>query len=82
MRIAKLIKMSKVRYLQPRLEGRQTAIDTLVLLDNKFCSKCSYPLTPQAYEEIKAQEDIRFKAIELKYQQDMKVMREELLVHG
>jgi len=22
-------------------------------VDNKFCSKCSYPLTPQAYEEIK-----------------------------
>ncbi|MGB8936697.1 MAG: hypothetical protein WCC17_16510 [Candidatus Nitrosopolaris sp.] len=21
-------------------------------MDNKFCSKCSYPLTPQAYEEI------------------------------
>ena len=29
MRIAKLIKMSKVRYLQPRLEGRQTAIHTV-----------------------------------------------------
>lgn len=26
-------------------------------IDNKFCSKCSYPLTPQAYEEIKASED-------------------------
>jgi integrase/recombinase XerD len=22
-------------------------------IDNKFCSKCSYPLTPQTYEEIK-----------------------------
>jgi hypothetical protein len=32
-------------------------------VDNKFCSKCSYPLTPQAYEEIKAEEDEKFKAI-------------------
>ncbi len=47
-------------------------------VDNKFCSKCSYPLTPQAYEEIKAQEDVKFKAIEQKYEQDMKTMREEM----
>jgi integrase/recombinase XerD len=47
-------------------------------MDNKFCSKCSYPLTPQAYEEIKAQEDEKFKAIEQKYEQDMKAMREEM----
>jgi integrase/recombinase XerD len=47
-------------------------------VDNKFCSKCSYPLTPQAYEEIKAQEDVRFKAIELKYEQEMEVMREDI----
>src|SRR5215469_4453094 len=47
-------------------------------LDNKFCSKFSYPITPQAYEEIKAQEDVRFKAIEQKYEHDMKLMREEM----
>jgi integrase/recombinase XerD len=47
-------------------------------VDNKFCSKCSYPLTPQAYEEIKTQEDERFKAIEQKYEQDLKAVREEM----
>ena len=47
-------------------------------VDNKFCSKCSYPLTPQAYEEIKTQEDERFKAIEQKYEQDIKAVREEM----
>ena len=26
-------------------------------MENKFCSKCSYPLSPQAYEEIKASEE-------------------------
>jgi integrase/recombinase XerD len=30
----------------------------------KFCSKCSYPLTPQAYEEIKANEDSRINDLE------------------
>lgn len=47
-------------------------------VDNKFCSKCSYPLTPQAYGEIKAQEDVKFKAMEQKYEQDLKAMREEM----
>jgi integrase/recombinase XerD len=47
-------------------------------IDNKFCSKCSYPLTLQAYEEIKLQEDMKFKAIEQKYEKDMKAMREEM----
>jgi integrase/recombinase XerD len=35
-------------------------------------------LTPQAYEEIKAQEEVRFKAIEQKNEQDIKAMREEM----
>jgi integrase/recombinase XerD len=47
-------------------------------MDNKFCSKCSYPLTPRAYEEIKAEEDVKFKAMEQKYEQDMKMIREEM----
>ena len=47
-------------------------------MDNKFCSKCSYPLTLQAYEEIKAEEDEKFRTMERKYEQDMKAMREEM----
>jgi integrase/recombinase XerD len=47
-------------------------------VDYKFCSKCSYPLTPKAYEEIKAQEEVRFKATEQKNEQDIKAMREEM----
>jgi integrase/recombinase XerD len=45
--------------------------------DNKFCSKCSYPLTPKAYEE-KANEDFKLKVMEEKQKQDMKAMREEM----
>lgn len=47
-------------------------------IDNKYCSKCSYPLIPSAFEEIKAMEEIKLKSMEEKYQQDMKAMREEM----
>jgi integrase/recombinase XerD len=47
-------------------------------VDNKFCSKCSYPLTSQAYKEIKAQEDERFKAMEQKYT-DIALLKEAML---
>ncbi|MGC2572675.1 MAG: hypothetical protein WA364_14280 [Candidatus Nitrosopolaris sp.] len=43
-----------------------------------FCSKCSYPLTPQAYEEIKAEEDEKFKAIEQKYDTDIALLKEAM----
>ncbi len=33
-------------------------------IDIKFCSKCSYPLTPKAYEEIKENEDSRINDLE------------------
>jgi hypothetical protein len=47
-------------------------------VDNKFCSKCGYPLTPQAYEEIKVEEDEKFKAIEQKYDADIALLKEEM----
>jgi integrase/recombinase XerD len=33
-------------------------------IENKYCSKCSYPLKPESYEEIKASEDKRMKILE------------------
>jgi integrase/recombinase XerD len=44
-------------------------------VDNKFCSKCSYPLTPQAYEEKK---DAKFKAMEQKYDTDIALLKDEV----
>jgi integrase/recombinase XerD len=38
-------------------------------VDFKFCSKCSYPLIPEAYEEIKAEEDKKFQALRDKQEQ-------------
>jgi integrase/recombinase XerD len=36
-------------------------------IDNKFCSKCSYPLVPSAFDEIKAAEEIKFKVMEERF---------------
>jgi integrase/recombinase XerD len=36
-------------------------------IENKYCSKCSYPLVPSAFDEIKAVENMKFQAIEQKY---------------
>lgn len=35
-----------------------------IAFDNKYCSKCSYPLIPQAYDEIKEKEETRIKKLE------------------
>ena len=47
-------------------------------LDNKYCSKYSYPLVPSAFEEIKAAEDMKIRSLQEKYKQDIKDMREEM----
>ena len=47
-------------------------------LENKYCSKCSYPLKPEAYDDIKANEEVRIKKIEDKYENDMKKLKEEM----
>ena len=52
--------------------------DLVNAIDNKYCSKCSYPLTPQAFEEIKNDEEIRIKTLEKKYEKDIKSLKEEM----
>ena len=46
--------------------------------DVKFCSKCSYPLTPQAYDEIKEAENRNIQTLQQKYEQEMSAMREQI----
>lgn len=46
--------------------------------DNKYCSKCSYPLIPSAFEEIKAEEDMKFRALEERFN-DVQSMLEKLI---
>jgi integrase/recombinase XerD len=33
-------------------------------LENKYCSKCSYPLKPEAYDELKEKEEKRIDSLE------------------
>ena len=47
-------------------------------IESKYCSKCSYPLKPEAYDEIKGMEDKRIKSLEQKYENDMKTFREDM----
>ena len=50
-------------------------------IDNKYCSKCSYPLTTLAYEEIKIEEDKRIKLLEEKQQEkesEIQTMKEQI----
>jgi hypothetical protein len=47
-------------------------------MENKSCSKCSYPLVPSAFDEIKAAENMKFRAIEEKFN-NMQLMIEKLL---
>jgi len=47
-------------------------------MENKYCSKCSYPLIPSAFEEIKMAEEIKINSLKKKYECDIKQIREEL----
>ncbi len=52
-------------------------------IENKYCSECSYPLVPSAFEEIKILEEIKINQLEKKYEKDMKEFREQTqLVHS
>jgi integrase/recombinase XerD len=39
-------------------------------IENKYCSKCSYPLSPSAFDEIKETENMKINSIQEKYEQD------------
>jgi len=43
-------------------------------IDNKVCSKCAYPLSPEAYDEIKSLEDAKFKDLEDKHQEELCIL--------
>ncbi len=49
-------------------------------LENKYCSnpKCSYPLVPSAFEEIKAAEDMKIQTLNDRHDRDMRSMQEKI----
>ena len=55
--------------------GRCTLVNSI---ENKYCSKCSYPLVQSAFEEIKQAEDSRFQVLENKYHDELKAIKEEM----
>ena len=55
--------------LKTDITNQKTVIDCnrcelVNAIENKYCSKCSYPLKPEAYDEIKSAEDKRMKILE------------------
>jgi len=46
-------------------------------VDRKFCSNCGCPLTPSAFDEIKAVEDMKLRNLEQKYEQDIRSVRDK-----
>jgi len=52
--------------------------DLVNALENKYCSKCAYPLVPSAFEEIKMEEEIKFNELKAKHETDMKQMQNQL----
>jgi integrase/recombinase XerD len=51
--------------------------DLINMLENKYCSKCSYALKPEAFDEIKPSEEERIMKLEKKYKKDITDLRTE-----
>jgi integrase/recombinase XerD len=47
-------------------------------IENKYCSKCSYPLVPSAFDEIKEAENAKVQAMAEKYEQEIQNLKEEM----
>jgi hypothetical protein len=46
--------------------------------ENKYCSSCSYPLKPEAFDEIKSLEDEKINTLKQKNEQDMLILKQEM----
>lgn len=46
--------------------------------DNKYCSSCSYPLVPEAFDEIKRSEDEKIDRLRQEYDKNMLILKEEM----
>ena len=47
-------------------------------IESKYCSKCSYPLKPEAYDEIKREENRKIQELELRHKEEIQNIREEI----
>ncbi len=46
-------------------------------VENKYCSGCSYPLVPSAFDEIKLEEEQKLHKLEEKHDNEMKQLRDD-----
>jgi integrase/recombinase XerD len=66
-------------YLKPKPSVRDCPRCSLIkTLENKYCSKCSYPLVPDAFDEIKEAENSKLRVLEEKHLQQMKNLEEKM----
>ena len=52
--------------------------DLVNALENKYCSKCAYPLVSSAFEEIKMEEEIKFNELKAKHESDMCALKQDM----
>lgn len=52
--------------------------DTVNSLENKYCYQCSYPISPQAFDEIKEEENKKINDLEKKYLKDIEFLKHEM----
>jgi hypothetical protein len=48
------------------------------VFENKYCSKCSYPLKPEAFDELKMLEEEKINMIHQKYELDVNNLKKEM----
>ncbi len=46
--------------------------------ENKYCSKCSYPIKPEAYDEIKQNEESKIMELEKRYSEKISTLTSEM----
>ena len=67
----------------PEIERKPSVLpcprcDLVNAMENKYCSKCAYPLIPSAFEELKLADEMKIRTLENKHETDMISMREDM----
>jgi integrase len=65
-------KMKPMQLMCPRC-------DVSNVLENKYCSKCSYPLKPEAFDELKDEENKKINQLEEKYDNIHNILQKVLV---
>jgi integrase/recombinase XerD len=73
------ISLAEDEALKPSPSVRECPRCNLVnTFECKYCSKCTYPLVPDAFDEIKEEENSRLERMEEQYRHDIKNLEEKM----